>query len=497
MPFPYPVAPLILSHHERWDGKGYPHGLSGDDIPLGARILTIADYFDAVTTERPYHKALTTDAAVTLIQHEAGRALDPSLAATFVRILPRLLAQAAEIEPTVPAPTAHAPAADPTVPAPAGAVNATLENITRAHREIYALYEIAQSMGTSLGVADTMALLSAKLSKVVPWTACALFLYQPDRDTLKCRYTNGAGVQPLRDAEIPSTQGLPGWVARNRVTVTSSTAYLPFDATGVPSDVELNSAIVCPLNVGDTFIGCLALYHTERDRYTEDHSRLLEQVAEQAGSVVQNSVVFEQTQQDSLTDSLTTLPNRRSLFTYLARELARGERLTSELAVIVLDIDGFKAINDTHGHHTGDRALRAVAAAIKGGLRSYDLCVRYAGDEFVLVLLGCSAAGAASKTRELQRRIGKLEVDLRFGQTLRLSASAGAAVYPGDGATAEALLTRADARMYDDKAARRGRRPEPAASPRLLSAGSAAAAADDTPRLKADLVKDGQVLAAR
>src|SRR5205085_747625 len=77
VPFPYPVAPIILSHHERWDGNGYPHGLKGEAIPLGARILTIVDYYDAVTTERPYHKALNHDEAVRLITRESGLALDP------------------------------------------------------------------------------------------------------------------------------------------------------------------------------------------------------------------------------------------------------------------------------------------------------------------------------------------------------------------------------------------------------------------------------------
>ena len=77
VPFPYPVAPLILSHHERWDGKGYPQGLRAEDIPLGARILSVVDYFDALTSERPYHKAMTHEAALLLLQQEAGRALDP------------------------------------------------------------------------------------------------------------------------------------------------------------------------------------------------------------------------------------------------------------------------------------------------------------------------------------------------------------------------------------------------------------------------------------
>src|ERR1700730_2399355 len=95
VPFPYPVAPIILSHHERWDGKGYPQGLKGEQIPLGARILTIVDYFDAITTERPYHKALSHEGGIGLMRHESGKALDPALVKTFIALLPGLIQEAA------------------------------------------------------------------------------------------------------------------------------------------------------------------------------------------------------------------------------------------------------------------------------------------------------------------------------------------------------------------------------------------------------------------
>src|SRR5215203_579845 len=90
VPFPYPVAPLILSHHERWDGKGYPMGLRGDEIPLGARILSVVDHFDATTSDRPYHRAMTSDAAILLLQQEAGRALDPRIVDLFIQHLPSM-----------------------------------------------------------------------------------------------------------------------------------------------------------------------------------------------------------------------------------------------------------------------------------------------------------------------------------------------------------------------------------------------------------------------
>jgi len=462
VPFPYPVAPIILSHHERWDGKGYPQGLAGAAIPIGARMLTIVDYYDAVTTERPYHKALSHESAIGLLKHEAGRALDPALVPMFVEILPALIAEVGEesqaIEQAEPAATLSGSTAVGLVPSTGASA---FENIALAHREIYALYEIAQSMGTSLGVADTMALISSKISKIVPWSGCALFLYQQESDTLRCRFAAGVDAPKLLNVSLKNGNGLSGWVARNRRTLINADPRVTFENAGLAVDVALRAAIVCPLVFNDTLIGSLALYHVEQNHYTEDHRRLLERIAEQAGAVIHNSIVFEQTQEDSLTDPLTGLPNRRSMFVHLSRELARAERLKSEVALIVMDIDGFKQINDTYGHNVGDHALREVAQALHGALRPYDLCVRYAGDEFIVVLADCSRDAAEAKRRELQARISEIQLDVRAGRRLHLAASAGAAVFPHDGTTYEMLLADADHRMYRDKATRRGHVPTP------------------------------------
>jgi len=336
-----------------------------------------------------------------------------------------------------------------------GAANA-FENIALAHREIYALYEIAQSMGTSLGVPDTMALISSKLSKIVSWSGCSLFLHQPETDSLKCRFAVGVDAPKLLNTTLKVGHGLSGWVARNERPIINGNPRVTFEAVGLSRNIALNSAIVCPLYFNDAFIGCLSLYHVEPNHYTEDHRRLLERIAEQAGAVIHNSIVFEQTQEDSLTDPLTGLPNRRSMFVQLSRELARAERLKSEIAIIVMDIDGFKAINDTYGHNVGDHALREVAAALQGALRPYDLCVRYAGDEFIVVLADCSREAADIKRRELQARIAEIQIEVRAGKRLHLAASAGAAVFPHSGRTYEELLADADHLMYRDKAARRG-----------------------------------------
>jgi diguanylate cyclase (GGDEF)-like protein/putative nucleotidyltransferase with HDIG domain len=460
VPFPYPVAPLILSHHERWDGKGYPQGLKGDEIPLGARILSVVDYFDALTSDRPYHRAMTHDAALGLLQQEAGKALDPTVVQMFIKNLGALSDEAEQLEVAPGRRLSLETYSERGTPAvgfqPESKATTVFEDIAHAHREIYALYEIAQTMGTSLGVSDTMALIASKLSSLVPFTSCSLFLFDEETDTLRCRFATGAEADVIGSMTVRSGQGLTGWVARNRRPLVNARPSADFEAAGLTARVTvLQSALVAPLVFNDRFIGTLAVYHTRPDFYTDDHRRLLDRVSEQASAVIHNSIVFEQTQEDSLTDPLTGLPNTRFMFMHLTRELARSERLKSEVALLVMDLDNFKDINDNHGHHIGDRALREVATVLRSAIRPYDICVRYAGDEFIVVLSGCGQDEAERKRVELQHAVDQLIFEARPGRRLPLTISVGAAIYPQDGDSYEALLATADSRMYRDKTRRK------------------------------------------
>jgi diguanylate cyclase (GGDEF)-like protein/putative nucleotidyltransferase with HDIG domain len=460
VPFPYPVSPLILSHHERWDGKGYPAGLKGEDIPLGARILSVVDYFDALMAERPYHKAMGFDAAVGLLQQEAGKGLDPRVVEKFIELLPELQRDALTLEQTKRTSTSeeqpNAVGRPATGLTPEPAKKNVFDDIALAHREIYALYEIAQAMGTSLGVADTMALISAKLSNLVPFSCAALFLYDEDSETLRCRFATGVDAEIIQQITVHTGEGLTGWVARNRRALVNARPSADLEAAG-RSDLHTNlqSALVCPLLFSERFIGTLSVYHVDAAYYRDDHRRLLDRVSEQAAAVINNSMLFEQTQEDSLTDPLTGLPNTRFLFMHLTRELARAERLKQDVALLVMDLDNFKSINDSHGHHVGDRALCEVARVLRTAIRPYDICVRYAGDEFIVVLSGCNAEEAESKRAELQQSIDEVYFEARPGKRVELGISVGAAVFPQDGESYEALLATADSRMYQDKSLRK------------------------------------------
>jgi diguanylate cyclase (GGDEF)-like protein len=451
VPFPYPVAQVIRSHHERWDGNGYPAGLEGEEIPLGARILSVVDYFEGLISERPPHRALSTEAALGLLKKESGKALDPRVVQTFVDLYPTLdtPTDAHSVE-TVSKQAERSPF-------DGGASRASvLQGIALAHREIHGLYEIAQAVRSSLGVADTMALISSKVGSLVPFSACALFLRGARADSLRCAFASGIEADAISTLTMRIGQGLTGWVVRTRRSLLNGRPRDDMDAAG-RSGVEtaLQSALVSPLLFDGRCIGTLALYHVRTAAYDDEHRRLLERIAEQTAAVIHRSLVFEQTQEDSLTDALTGLPNTRFMLMHVERELARASRLRTEVSLLVMDLDDFKDINDTFGHHAGDRALKAVGGALRGAIRPYDVCARYAGDEFVAVLSGCGADEAERKRTDVQAAVAGLWFEPRPGERRLLTVSVGAAVYPRDGDDHEVLLAAADSRMYRDKTRRK------------------------------------------
>jgi diguanylate cyclase (GGDEF)-like protein len=215
------------------------------------------------------------------------------------------------------------------------------------------------------------------------------------------------------------------------------------------------AVLVAPLELQQRAIGALVFYHTDHGAYTADHRRLVARLASQAAPVIANAVVFEQAQEQSLTDLITGLPNRRYMEQQFAQELARVQRRLGHVSVLLLDMDRFKEINDEFGHQAGDRALKEVAQVLRTGLREYDVCARYAGDEFVVILRDCDQDQAARRWRELQDGIAALRFEPVPGQYVPLGISVGAATFPFDGTTADDLVASADRRMYQDKAARK------------------------------------------
>ena len=418
----------------------------------------MVDCFDAISSTRPYHGPARVEDAIATLREEAGRTLDPTLVELFLAILPTLPAAspAPSLRPDAPAAAAgHAPAAL----APAGPGRSApawvFHDIALATQEMRALHDIAQTLGTRLSVDDTMALLTAKLSRLIPGSCWVLFLHDRVDDQLRCRFATGLSPEMTSRLAIPFGEGASGWAARQRTPILNADASRDFLAAGIPPlGPPFESALAYPLVDGDDLIGTLTVYHAEREAFRDEHRQVLEHISAQVASVLRNAVAYERMRDVSFTDPLTELPNSRALADYLRRRVVDTPGAPVPSALIMIDLDDFKAVNDGHGHQKGDAALYAVASAIRNHVRGSDFCARYGGDEFVAVLSGCDRAEAEQRARDLQSAVGQIEVDSPHGR-LHLGISVGVSVFPDDGATIDALITAADRRMYLDKSARR------------------------------------------
>ncbi len=437
VPFPYPVAPYILHHHERWDGRGYPAGLRGEEIPLGARVIAVVDCFTSMLTDRPYRPARPYAEAIATLRENGGSTLDPRAVERFIEALPSLEFQLHGTE-------AYS-AATRAVRQPQGGEGggSALDDIAVAHLEEQTVYEIAEALTSALRVNDVLALVSSSIVRVMPVSSCALFLFDRESELLICRYVTGAEQPGIKALTASTIEGLANLLPAPSAPRT--------DGAG-----RVQSVLVGALDVGGDVIGALAVYHAGRNTFSADHRRFLTRVSSQAAPVIANAVLFEQTQEQSLTDVLTGLPNRRFIERQLPVELARAQRHLGHLSLLLLDLDRFKHVNDAFGHQAGDRALKEVSQVLRAGLRAYDVCARLAGDEFVVILGDCDVEQAERRRIELQRGVAAVRFEPIPGQVIDLAISVGAATFPTDGQTPEELIESADRRMYRDKARRRG-----------------------------------------
>src|SRR6202161_4446060 len=458
--FPYPVVPIVRAHHEKWDGTGYPAGLKGQDIPIGARILSAVDYLDALASDRQYRRALPLDEVMQRLAAESGKSFDPKVVEVLKRRYRSLenLALKKSTEDGIPAHSggikiARGPEPDAGFES-AGVSDAPgreanfLSSIAAARQEAQSLFELSQDLGASLSLGETLSVFSVKLKPMVPYDAIAIYILRDG--ILIPEYVNGDNYRLFASLRIPVGDGLSGWVAQNKKPIVNGN---PSAAPGYFKDPDkfstLRSALALPLEGVGGVIGVLALYRAERDAFTSDHLRILLAVSGKMALAIENALKFQQAESSATTDYLTGLSSARSLFLQLDRDLARCKRDNSPLTLMVCDMDGFKKINDRFGHLEGNRVLRLFAQALKDSCREYDYVARMGGDEFVVIAPGLPTDAAAKKIEQIRPLARQAGFDV-CGEDI-LSLSVGVAVSPVDGNDAEQLLTEADRRMYLEK----------------------------------------------
>ena len=446
--FPYPVVPIVRAHHEKWDGSGYPFGLKGEEIPIGARILTCVDCFDALASDRQYRRALPLDAALELVQAESGKSFDPRVVAVLSERYLKLEQMAGD-EPAGEskrlstemrivrgaAPDAGFQAESPVL-APPEPSSGVMPKVAEARQEMHSLYEVMQLLGDSLNLREMLSMLAERVRLLVPYDGIAIYLREDQ--VLQPKYVNGENYGLFSSLRIPLGQGLSGWVAENHKPILNGNPSVEPGYLNDPSKFSvLSSGVAVPLEAPGGCIGVLALYALEKDAFSREHLRILEAISAKMTAAIER-LSSQVTGVPTTTDRLTSLPTASSLYVRLESDIESANADGKELSVLVFDLDGFEEINHQLGQATGDRVLQEVGAVLS---RS-GFVGRMGGDEFVAVLPDCSRATATSLIEDFERSVG--EVGVRMGLPSVLTVSIGAATFPHDGRDSDTLLALAD-----------------------------------------------------
>ena len=464
--FPYPVEDIVRYHHEKWDGSGYPKGLKGEQIPLIARIISVVDFYDATRCDRPYRKGMKREDSLALLNNMVGTAFDPRVVKKFaehVEEFDRLIASediqeqvaSASVIDTETSTKPDAGLASDILGTPVEEQSG-FRSISEAQREVFALHEIAQTIGSSLNLSDTVTLVANKLKAIVPFDSCVIFLVNERSGKAVAAHAVGEEAELFSSRRITIGEGITGWAIANGRSMCNASPEL--DMVGISDEIvkRFRGVLVSPLVRDDGAFGAISLYSQSRTSYTTEHVRLLESVCQHASSALNNALTYEKTRESALVDPLTELPNARGFYMMLEQRIAECQRMNREsLAVLCMDIDDFKVVNDQYGHSIGDRLLASVAGVVRRELRQMDILTRYAGDEFVAIMPMASSKMAASIADRIRATVEEQLFSVRNGTMIGLGVSLGVACFPEDGETSEELLTAAARRMQHDKNGRK------------------------------------------
>jgi len=407
----------VRHHHERFDGRGYPDGLAGDEIPLVARALCVVDCYDAMSCLRPYRQALSYGQCLAELSRCSGTQFDPAMVKAFRRVLQRLKRERARVLELA---TQAAQLVDPTV-------HALLR--TRADE---ARPEYAQMVSAFRELRDQNPPVRFVTSFAIDGDQCITVLDsgEAESDCSRC------GDPWLPEDEL------------SRVLAGDSLVANVLNA----DDFGVWVSGIAPVRDDE---GCVVAAVTVDAPAGEPSSRALQGDRSQtlAAMLRAAAIRFSRAEVEAITDGLTGLYNHRYLHERLQEELERTQRQGSVISLLFCDCDQFKTFNDDHGHKAGDAALARIARIIEANSRRTDLAARYGGEEFVLALVDTDADGAHTVAEAIRAEIEA--VSMRHGRPLTVSI--GIASSPDDASARDELLDKADWAMYAAKRAGRNR----------------------------------------
>ena len=437
--FPYPVVPIVRYHHEAWNGSGYPDGLRGTDIPIGARILAIVDCFDALTSDRPYRPRLSDDEAIKILQDRRGSMYDPLIVDRFVEVHTQIAPD------SLPA-SIHKRSIegirsgfeDPAT----GTGTPRLDEIAASSDEMLTLYALARALSGQLKRADAADVVAKHLRRLIPSSLCIFFFYDAKVDDLEAALAFGDAGSLVKGLRIPLGQRLSGWVAANQQTIVNSDPTLDLGDIARALTPRLRSCLSTALITDDGLIGTITLYSAISDGFTENHRRIIETVAKQVSHALTRPSASETAFRR---DPVTELPNVTQLEQFLTaspNNLANGAGLT----MLLVDVVGLDRINSLYGREAGDDVLYHVAHQLKNCLSIGYLLFRCEGDEFAVILGEKDAQRADKIASSIREQVRHAPVPRKNGGNLNVDVRITWVVAPNDGSSLSDLFATAHAR---------------------------------------------------
>lgn len=429
----------LRSAQEHFDGAG-PEGLAGSEIPLEARIAATVGCW--LGLRRASMDSRSPHEWEDLLRSQSGRTLDPLVVQAVARA-------AANVEwPS------EAPAEWPTrlsgalgrmaLPALSEADSALFE---RSPGLLSAYFEILTILAADLNFDHNLDECIRVIRGAVGADKAALFLQ--DGDGYVLRRAQGFSELVEQRLRLPADCALLAQPGIHGDLEHSATAQQhPALARFLRGS---RSALSAGLEADGRRLGVLVALSPAWNAHHEPQAQFLALASRRVAAAVASSLALERIYREAQSDPVTGLPNVRAALQRLDHEIARARREDLPLAVLFLDVDRLKPVNDRYGHRAGDRLLEEVARRLSRSMRPYDFLARVGGDEFLAILPGLRPEDVAARADQLRRVIARHRVGIASGTEIEASMSVGAANFPGDGSDADTLVSVSDRRMYDDK----------------------------------------------
>jgi diguanylate cyclase (GGDEF)-like protein/putative nucleotidyltransferase with HDIG domain len=438
--FPFPVAAFVRGHHERWDGRGYPDGLKGEEIPLGARILSIADAFDAMRSWRPYKTSLSMQDSLHHLRSKAGSEFDPNLVDLFIRNIDHLENAATEaskdtrelsfrnLAGTVN--PALVPAAPPQPHHPLAAA---------ATAELLSLYEFCASLAQHLELQDLYVNIAQRIRRLVPYDLCAFYL-EKGNGTVKVDYAVGKYSDRIQNLALQVGKGLSGWVAAYHQPMINTGAAMEFHGADFDHG-SLKDSLVVPLMVDQTCIGTISLFAEDPMSYSQEQLSVLQVVSRHVAPALADARKRAASKSEQRQIEIETRAYHASYLSVVAsRLMASSGKTGSPFSLIYLDLNNFSQLVRLCGADTGDAILKQVAERLRQELRNIDFLVQFGRKGFVALVDGMGREASIQLAQRLQRRIREIKMGNIAGQNVFIFQQTGIATYPEDGTTITTLL---------------------------------------------------------